>query len=116
MKIETRQARRSKASLSWRSTAAPKLWPAALSGFISGAATGLVGGTRIDIATAYFNVGGYVLIADSLDDARETRLLLGAEPEPAENRPRRLSVGAGQTPQRPEGRDCWRRWRITSRT
>ena len=65
---------------------------AALSGFISGAATGLVGGTRIDIATAYFNVGGYVLIADSLDDARETRLLLGAEPEPAENRPRRLSV------------------------
>ena len=64
----------------------------ALSGFITGAATGLAGGTRIDIATAYFNVGGYMLIADSLDAARETRLLLGAEPEPAESRPRRLTV------------------------
>lgn len=65
---------------------------AALNGFISGAATGFVGGTRIDVATAYFNVDGYMLIADSLDAARETRLLLGAEPEAAENRPRRLTV------------------------
>ena len=65
---------------------------AALNGFISGAATGLVGGTRIDVATAYFNVGGYMLIADSLDAARETRLLLGAEPEATENRPRRLAI------------------------
>ena len=65
---------------------------AALNGFISGAASGLVGGSRIDIATAYFNVGGYMLVADSLDAARETRLLLGAEPEAAENRPRRLAA------------------------
>ena len=65
---------------------------AALSGFISAAATGLVGGTRIDIATAYFNIGGYMFIADALDVAREARLLLGAEPEPAENRPRRLTT------------------------
>ncbi len=71
----------------------------ALNGFISGAAKGLVGGTRMDVATAYFNVGGYMLIADSLDAARETRLLLGAEPSAAEYRPRRL----GNEPARPSG-------------
>ena len=50
-----------------------------------------MGGTRVDVATAYFNVGGYMLIADSLDAARETRLLLGALPEPVDNQPRKLS-------------------------
>ncbi|MDE0321006.1 MAG: hypothetical protein OXI97_14105 [Acidimicrobiaceae bacterium] len=62
----------------------------ALNGFISHAATGFVGGASIDIATAYFNVGGYSLLADSLDQATGVRLLLGAEPQPPENRRRAL--------------------------
>ena len=62
----------------------------ALSGFITHAATGFVGGASVDIATAYFNVGGYSLLADALDQATGIRLLVGAEPEPPENRRRAL--------------------------
>ena len=61
-----------------------------LSGFISHAATGFVGGASLDVATAYFNVGGYSLLADALDQASGVRLLLGAEPVPPENRRRAL--------------------------
>ena len=64
----------------------------ALNGFISHAATGLVGGARVDIATAYFNLGGFSLLADSLDQATGVRLLLGAEPTPPERRKRKLGV------------------------
>ena len=62
----------------------------ALNGFISHAATGFVGGACLDIATAYFNVAGYSLLADSLDQATGVRLLLGAEPTPPESRRRAL--------------------------
>ena len=62
----------------------------ALSGFISHAATGFVGGASLDVVTAYFNVGGYALVADSLDQVSGVRLLLGAEPMPPENRRREL--------------------------
>lgn len=62
----------------------------ALNGFISHAATGFVGGASVDIATAYFNVGGYSLLADALDEATGVRLLLGAEPQPPETRRRAL--------------------------
>ena len=62
----------------------------ALNGFITHAVTGFVGGAAIDIATAYFNVGGYSLLADALDHATGVRLLLGAEPQPPENRRRAL--------------------------
>ncbi|MDE0115640.1 MAG: SNF2-related protein, partial [bacterium] len=62
----------------------------ALNGFISHAATGFVGGACLDIATAFFNVGGYSLLADSLDRATGVRLLLGAEPMPPESRRRAL--------------------------
>ncbi|MDE0676158.1 MAG: phospholipase D-like domain-containing protein [Acidimicrobiaceae bacterium] len=70
----------------------------ALNGFISHAATGFVGGASIDIATAYFNVGGYSLLADALDEATGVRLLLGAEPEPPENRRRSLRSEPPQAP------------------
>ncbi len=63
----------------------------ALNVFISAAATDFVGGVHIDIATAYFNLGGYELLADSLDQVIGARILLGAEPGKPENRPRRLS-------------------------
>ena len=62
----------------------------ALNSFIGGPTTNWIGGTGIDIATAYFNVGGYALLADALDQTTSTRLLLGAEPTPPEQRPRPL--------------------------
>lgn len=62
----------------------------ALNSFICEPATNRVGGARVDIATAYFNVGGYALLADALGQATCTRLLLGAEPIPPEQRPRPL--------------------------
>ena len=71
----------------------------ALNGFISHAATGFVGGACLDVATAYFNVGGYSLLADSLDQVTGVRLLLGAEPTPPENRRRALRTESAN-PQR----------------
>jgi len=62
----------------------------ALNGFIGHAAEGLAHDVRLDIATAYFNVGGYSLIADSLDKLHSVRLLVGAEPGPPERRARAL--------------------------
>ncbi len=62
----------------------------ALSGFITHAATDFVGGAHLDIATAYFNLGGYALLADALDQVAGVRLLLGAEPTPPERRQRLL--------------------------
>ena len=62
----------------------------ALNSFIREPTTHRVGGAGVDIATAYFNVGGYALLADALDQATHTRLLLGAEPTPPEQRPRPL--------------------------
>ena len=63
-----------------------------VNGFITHAATGFAGGARLDIATAFFNAGGYSLLADSLDRLTGARLLLGAEPAPPENRRRMLGV------------------------
>ena len=71
----------------------------ALTGFIAHAATGFVGGACLDVATAYFNVGGYSLLADSLDQVTGVRLLLGAEPTPPENRRRALRTESAN-PQR----------------
>ena len=64
----------------------------ALNAFITQAATGHVGGATVNIATAYFNVAGYMLLADSLGHANHVRLLLGAEPTPPENRQRKLET------------------------
>ncbi|MDP9331961.1 MAG: phospholipase D-like domain-containing protein [Actinomycetota bacterium] len=46
---------------------------------------------RLAIATAYFNPGGYGLLADELDHPAQIRLLLGADPQVAERRVRPLS-------------------------
>jgi len=43
------------------------------------------------IATAYFNVGGYSLLADELEQVASVRLLLGAEPQPQDRRVRPLA-------------------------
>ena len=68
----------------------------ALNGFISHAADGLAHDVRLDIATAYFNVGGYSLLAESLDKLAAVRLLLGADPVPPERRDERLAAYEGR--------------------
>ena len=78
----------------------------ALNGFISHAADGLVHEVCLDIATAYFNAGGYSLLADSLDKLGSVRLLIGAEPSPPERRARALgreAVNPGRAERRRVG-------------
>lgn len=87
----------------------------ALNGFISHAATGFVGGACLDVVTAYFNVGGYSLLADSLDQVTGVRLLLGL------SRLRRRAAGRRYGQNRPirTGRSVpgyARLWRAMSRT
>ncbi len=53
--------------------------------------TTLVEPVDLAIATAYFNPGGYRLLADELDHPRSVRLLLGAEPQVPERRVRPLA-------------------------
>ena len=45
---------------------------------------------ELAIATAYFNLGGWQLVADELDHPKTVRLLLGAEPPDPERRVRKL--------------------------
>lgn len=45
---------------------------------------------KLDIATAYFNLGGYMLLASELDHPSQVRILLGAEPPEPERRVRKL--------------------------
>ncbi|MFC4904081.1 helicase-related protein [Kocuria oceani] len=52
----------------------------AISQMIAYSSDGRVEPTSVDIATAYFNVGGFSLLADALEAAGPVRLLLGAEP------------------------------------
>lgn len=51
------------------------------------------------IATAYFNLGGYQLLADELDHPQTIRILLGAEPPIPERRVRGLGEGRGERAQ-----------------
>ncbi len=46
---------------------------------------------ELSIATAYFNPGGYGLLADELDHPQRVRLLLGADPHVPEHRVRPLA-------------------------
>lgn len=48
------------------------------------------GPPELAIATAYFNPGGFGLLADALERVGPVRLLLGADPDPGESRIRRL--------------------------
>ena len=51
----------------------------------------------VAIATAFFNPGGFRLLADELEQVGPVRLLLGAEPEPDDRvRVRPLAAGRGR--------------------
>ncbi len=56
---------------------------AALNAHLAHPRTTLIEPYELAIASAYFNVGGYQLLADELDHPRRVRILLGAEPEAA---------------------------------
>ena len=58
---------------------------------------------EIAIATAYFNPGGFNLLADGLEQLGGVRLLLGAEPEPPE-RGLRVLKDSGSPTRRPRMR------------
>ncbi len=62
----------------------------ALQGFIGGATSSFKDTVYLDIASAYFNLGGYAELSSALDDVGKVRLLLGAEPEDV-NKPRVIS-------------------------
>src|SRR5213592_12910 len=47
------------------------------------------GALSVDIATAYFNLTGFNLLADELERTQKVRLLLGAEPRPEAEFPQR---------------------------
>ncbi len=64
----------------------------ALGAFITHAANNFTEGARLDIASAYFNAGGYKLMAEALDQVKAVRFLVGTEPTPPENRLRRLGA------------------------
>lgn len=51
---------------------------------------------ELAIATAYFNLGGYQLLADELDHPQSIRILLGAEPPVPERQVRGLNEERGE--------------------
>src|SRR4051794_28129637 len=52
------------------------------------------------IATAYFNPGGYGLLADELERVSDARLLIGAEPVARDSGPRPLTTGSARQQRR----------------
>jgi superfamily II DNA or RNA helicase len=64
-----------------------------INGFLAYLRENHVNPPDVAIATAYFNPGGYALLADELDHPGTVRILLGAEPLPAERRLRPLADG-----------------------
>ena len=69
---------------------------AAISRFLFYGAS-LPGNPRVDIATGYFNLGGYTLLADALDEFGQIRLLLGAEPQPVHGESQIRAIGRDPT-------------------
>ncbi|MEU5148457.1 helicase-related protein [Streptomyces yangpuensis] len=60
----------------------------AINTLLGGLRTRLITAPDLAIATAYFNPGGFNLLADELERAGGVRLLLGAEPMRSEDQPR----------------------------
>lgn len=63
----------------------------ALAGFLGGLAGKWADPPEVAIATAYFNPGGFGLLADALEACGSVRILLGAEPEQRDRLRRPLS-------------------------
>jgi superfamily II DNA or RNA helicase len=72
----------------------------AINTLLHGMRTHLAATPQISIATAYFNPGGFNLLADELEKFGPVRLLLGADPEPQQPGVRPLSTGTGRRGER----------------
>lgn len=59
---------------------------------LAGAREHLAVAPDVAIATAYLNPGGFVLVADELEQVPRVRLLLGAEPDPTTTQPANVPV------------------------
>jgi hypothetical protein len=70
----------------------------ALSAYWQGLLDGLKEAPDLAISTAYFNPGGFMLLADQLERASRVRLMLGAEPDVAEDLSRLRSLDGGHLP------------------
>lgn len=66
-------------------------------------------GRSLDVATAYFTVGGFGLLKDGLLGLGNFRLLLGAEPTSGEQLGLRPDAGSGSWPMPPFRQQCSRR-------
>lgn len=69
---------------------------AAINGLLAGMRTHLADPPDVAIASAYFNPGGFALLAAELEHAGAVRLLLGAEPATEPNGVRPLRFGRGR--------------------
>jgi superfamily II DNA or RNA helicase len=77
----------------------------AINQLLHGMRTHLAALPHVDIATAFFNPGGFRLLADELERVGPVRLLLGAEPQPADAvRVRPLSAARGPSAGRERAR------------
>ncbi|MGW9642435.1 helicase-related protein [Streptomyces albidoflavus] len=77
----------------------------AINALLEGMRTHLAAPPPVAIATAFFNPGGFKLLADQLDRVGPVRLLLGAEPEPdRQTKSRPLSAGRGRRAERDDMR------------
>ncbi|MFD5063825.1 helicase-related protein [Streptomyces sp. NPDC058394] len=66
--------------------------------------TNLARTPQVSIASAYFNPGGFSLLADELERFEPVRLLLGADPDPQQRGVRPLSTGVGRRGEREQVR------------
>ena len=86
----------------------------ALNALLHGMRTNLAVTPPVAIATAFFNPGGFRLLADELEQVGPVRLLLGAEPDPDEG------PGCGRWPPggggRPTGSSSAGPWKATAAT
>ncbi|MEW2098192.1 helicase-related protein [Streptomyces sp. NPDC012485] len=77
---------------------------AALNALLHGMHTNLAQTPPVSIASAYFNPGGFSLLADELEQFGPVRLLLGADPDPQQGGVRPLSTGVGPRGEREQVR------------
>jgi hypothetical protein len=71
----------------------------ALSSYWQGLLDGMRDAPNLAISTAYFNPGGFTLLADQLERAGHIRLMLGAEPDVAEDMGRVRQLRADHLPE-----------------
>src|SRR5215213_6373319 len=71
----------------------------ALSGYWQSLLDGMKEPPNLAISTAYFNPGGFTLLADQLERAGHVRLMLGAEPDVAEDLSRLRQLRADHLPE-----------------